>query len=174
MRNFSLFLLFAVLAFSACRARKDGAGSSGSSANAGAAAGTSSSSSAESKSSSASGTGKSKHVLDGTWVFESMPGKKFDVKDLFPNQLPEVTFSISAGQLNGFAGCNRFAGKVNINGDKMTISDLALLTRTACPTMGDDAFMGVLQGVTRFVVNGGQLSLYNYNFEMLKLKKGGR
>ena len=103
-----------------------------------------------------------------------MPGKKFDVKDLFPNQLPEVTFSISAGQLNGFAGCNRFAGKVNINGDKMTISDLALLTRTACPTMGDDAFTGVLQGVTRFVVNGGQLSLYNHNFEMLKMKKGGR
>lgn len=174
MRTFSI-LLFAVLSLSACRVKKDGAlTATGSSAKTSTTSASSSSSSVDTKSSVNSGSGKSKHVLDGTWIFEAMPGKQFDRKDLFPNQLPEVTFSISAGQLNGFAGCNRFSGKVNLNGDKMSLSDLALLTRAGCPTRADDAFMGVLQGVTRYVVSGGQLSLYNYNFEMVKLKKGGR
>jgi len=102
-----------------------------------------------------------------------MPGKQFELKELFPGDLPDITFRIGVGQVAGFAGCNRYSAKVLVDGQpsQMKISDLTILTKTACPSSADNAFIGILEGVNRYEVKGGKLSLYNFKFEMLKLRK---
>lgn len=163
--------LAALCLFTQCKTRKAAAEST---PNTGSSSGSSSSSSSTSSGSSSSGTAsKSKHILDGTWQFETMPGKQFDVKELFPGNLPDITFSIGAGQIGGFAGCNRYAAKISVDQElsQMKISQMALLTKMACPSSADNAFTGILEGVNRYEVKGGKLSLYNFKFEMLTLRK---
>jgi heat shock protein HslJ len=72
-----------------------------------------------------------------------------------------VTVRFEAGQVQGFGGCNQFAGGYTIEGDRLTLPPLAG-TMMACapPLMAiETAFMGAFTGVLRYRVAEGRLTL---------------
>jgi heat shock protein HslJ len=114
---------------------------------------------------------KSKHVLDGTWEFIAIPGKSYDIKDVFPTELPYMTIDVSAGKAIGFAGCNRFSTKMTAGKDSIHFNAPMMMTKMACPTMSDNTFTGVLENTNRFEVKDGNLILRRDKFTMMTLKR---
>ena len=76
-------------------------------------------SNAETKSSKESN--KTKHILDGNWVFVTMPGKDVKLTELFPNKMPEAMIDVSQGKISGYAGCNRFSARMTVDKDNIKI-----------------------------------------------------
>ena len=66
-----------------------------------------------------------------------------------------------AGRVSGFSGCNRLVGSYTVEGDIVTLSQLAG-TMMACPEPAmalESAFRAALGGPLRFSIDGGRLSL---------------
>jgi len=114
---------------------------------------------------------KRKHILDGTWEFIAIPGKSYDIKDVFPTELPYMTIDVSAGKAIGFAGCNRFSTKMTAGKDSIHFNAPMIMTKIACPAMSDNTFTGVLENTNRFEVKDGNLILRRDKFTMMTLKR---
>ncbi|MBS1111568.1 MAG: heat shock protein [Anaeromyxobacteraceae bacterium] len=72
-----------------------------------------------------------------------------------------ITVRFEAGQVQGFGGCNQFAGGYTTEGDRLTLPPLAG-TMMACapPLMAiETAFMGAFAGALRYTVAEGRLTL---------------
>lgn len=92
------------------------------------------------------------------WRLESLPGK--DGKDLAAVR-PPLTMRFEAGRVSGFSGCNRLVGSYTVEGDVVTLSQLAG-TMMACPEPAmalEGAFRAALAGPLRYSVAGDKLSL---------------
>ena len=152
IQRIGIVLIFATLTFS-CKSLKK-----------------STSSSDYSKNESSKET-KSKHILDGTWEFIAIPGKSYDIKDVFPTELPYMTIDVSAGKVNGFSGCNRFSTKMTTTKDSIHFNAPMMMTKIACPTMSDNTFTGVLENTNKFEVKDGNLILRRDKFSMMTLKR---
>lgn len=113
---------------------------------------------------------KTSHPIDGTWVFNVIPGKEYNEKDLF-NEMPELTFEAKKGKFNGFGGCNKINGSIDIDGAKMKFKQPIASTRKACEKMGEKAFLDILPNINRYEVKGNTLHMYADKFEIMTLKR---
>ncbi len=114
---------------------------------------------------------KTKHILDGNWVFVTMPGKDVKLTELFPNKMPEAMIDVSQGKISGYAGCNRFSARMTVDKDNIKFIQPLLLTKTACATMSDNAFLGILENTNRFEVRDSFAHFYSNKFEMMTMKR---
>jgi len=92
------------------------------------------------------------------WRLQSLPGR--DGKDLAAARQP-LTIRFEAGRVSGFSGCNRLVGSYSVEGDVVTLSQLAG-TMMACPEPAmslEGAFRAALGGPLRYLVAGERLSL---------------
>jgi heat shock protein HslJ len=92
------------------------------------------------------------------WRLESLPGK--DAKALGAVRQP-LTVRFEAGRVSGFSGCNRLVGSYKVEGDVVTLSQLAG-TMMACPEPAmalESAFRAALGGPLRYSITGDRLSL---------------
>jgi heat shock protein HslJ len=72
-----------------------------------------------------------------------------------------VTARFEAGRVAGFSGCNNFTGSYTIDGDRVTLGQLAT-TMMACPEPEmafESAFRGAFSGTVRYTIRGDRLSL---------------
>lgn len=100
--------------------------------------------------------------LKGSWRLENMAESNLPTP-MLPPQDTELTANFSQGRITGSGGCNRFMGSYEIEGDRLTINQLAS-TFKACeePIMNQESkYLKALQGTQRFELDDkGQLTIY--------------
>ena len=90
------------------------------------------------------------------WQLKSMTENGKEVKN--PQQIPTLVFSDSSA-VYGSAGCNRFFGNYEMDGDKLKFSPLGA-TRMACPDLQlETEFFKALETVDTYSIKDGLLSL---------------
>ncbi len=98
-------------------------------------------------------------ALEGpTWRVEELPGQ--DAGALAALR-PALSVRFDAGRVEGFSGCNRFAGSYTRDGDRLDLGPLAG-TMMACPEPAmslENAFRSALAGSLRFAISDGRLRL---------------
>ena len=88
-------------------------------------------------------------LAGGEWVLSGTGGR----------HAPVLRFE--AGRVGGSGGCNRFGGRYELTGDKLTLSPLAT-TRMACPPeimTREQAFLALLAAVRGATIDGDRLDL---------------
>jgi heat shock protein HslJ len=102
------------------------------------------------------------------WRLQRLPGK--DGTHLAAARQP-LTIRFEAGRVSGFSGCNRLVGSYTVEGDIVTLSQLAG-TMMACPEPEmalEAAFRAALVGPLRYSVAGERLTLTPASGEPLVL-----
>lgn len=85
-------------------------------------------------------------LLAGEWKLESIADG--DVKKLFADQVPTLTFDIAENKFGGNAGCNRYNASYKIEGTTITVGPV-MSTRMACPNMeGESKFTQIITGAS--------------------------
>ena len=99
--------------------------------------------------------------LEGTqWKLarmEAIPAKAVAAEpDFFT-----LEFNAADTMVAGRTNCNRFFGKYELKGQKLSFGNLGM-TRMACPDMQyEDAFVKMLDEVDRFEIKGAELTLFD-------------
>ncbi len=88
--------------------------------------------------------------LQGEWTVVKVFGEPLPET---AGEKPFIAFDFTEKKINGYSGCNRFMGKLNINeGEKVSISiPPVAATRMACPNMEvENNILSALSGVKTF------------------------
>lgn len=95
-------------------------------------------------------------LADVKWNLETLDGKKLELKDSASEVF--IQFDEVEKRASGRAGCNRFFGNYEMNGDKLKFSPMGA-TRMACPDMEiESAFFKMLENVDSFSIKDKHLS----------------
>lgn len=85
-------------------------------------------------------------LLLGEWILESIADG--DVKALFADQTPTISFDLPENRFGGNAGCNRYNATYKIEGTTITVGPV-MSTRMACPFLeGESKFTQIITGVS--------------------------
>lgn len=85
-------------------------------------------------------------LLSGEWKLESIADG--DVKALFTDKEPTISFDLAESRLGGNAGCNRYNATYKIEGTTITVGPV-MSTRMACPNMeGESKFTQIITGAS--------------------------
>jgi copper homeostasis protein (lipoprotein) len=97
-------------------------------------------------------------LSDRTWHLHHLQGHT--ASD--PIRTITVTFDLENNRVEGFSGCNRFFGGVNLDGAQLSFGMLAG-TRAFCAETADleSTFLRTLERVTKHTVYGDTLALYD-------------
>lgn len=108
--------------------------------------------------------------LTGTkWVLELVEGQKVEMK--IANNEIVMQFSGDEKRVTGMAGCNRFFGGYEADGNKLKFSHMGA-TRMTCPDQEAEArFFKILEDTDAFQIKAQQLSLLQKG-KVLALFKG--
>ncbi len=91
-------------------------------------------------------------LLSGEWVLESIADG--DLKTLFADQIPTISFDIKENRLAGNAGCNRYNAVYKIDGTTITVGPI-VSTRMACQNMeGESKFTQIITGASTLEATG--------------------
>lgn len=83
-------------------------------------------------------------LLIGDWKLESIADG--NVKALFADNIPTITFDLAESRFGGNAGCNRYNATYNIAGTTISVGPV-MSTRMACPNMeGESKFTQIITG----------------------------
>lgn len=111
--------------------------------------------------------------IDGEWVVTEIDGQAVSLTE--DGQEAFIGFDTKEKRVNGFAGCNRMFGGIDINTKKKTVSFANMAsTKMMCPDMKtEDSLLSAMGQVSNYSVDGaGMLELKNGSGKTLvKLKK---
>lgn len=79
------------------------------------------------------------HLPDGEWTLDYLMNAPGDIEVLFP-KVPVLRIESREGLVSGFSGCNRFTGKLVVEGKRLTWGEHFGLTRMMCPDMEPEQF----------------------------------
>ena len=108
--------------------------------------------------------------LDGTsWVLKTYGGAS-----LIPET--EITLTLEEGQVHGSSGCNTYGGSYQVDGDKITMSDL-FMTEMACldpaGVMDQELeYLELLRDAQAFQADEGELVIEAASDEVLAFARG--
>ena len=105
--------------------------------------------------------------LTGRWLLTQIGSETVSASERPPylELLPE------GSRVVGFAGCNRFGGFYELDGDNLRFRRL-IATKVACAGPGADlepAFLAALESVARYTLHGDDLALFNAAGDRLAL-----
>ena len=99
--------------------------------------------------------------LQGSWnldFIDSATTNGKQIKDLFPQGMPNLTFNTSEHTVSGTDGCNRINGAYEVkNNNEINIGDKLASTMMACQNVGDRVFIQALSKTTKFTITDGKL-----------------
>lgn len=95
---------------------------------------------------------------DGHWRLVSIGGEPVEVPG-GEEMAPRLTIS-PGGDLSGFGGCNKFSGRYELDGDRLSIGPIAS-TKMACPRIGDleRQFFAAISDTAGYRIEGEALAL---------------
>ena len=102
------------------------------------------------------------HELESTrWVLVRLGDEVVTVTD--QQREPFIVLESTEHRISGHGGCNRIVGGYQLDGEKITFTQLAM-TRMACPDMKyEDAFGKALNAATNWKISGAYLELFGVN-----------
>lgn len=97
--------------------------------------------------------------LHDIWVMQEMTGVEFKKENLSKG-LPVFEFYLNDMRFSGHAGCNQLAGKIEIEGNRITFGEI-IATKMACPDMEvEHAVLSALEKSTfNYAVDNPKLTL---------------
>jgi heat shock protein HslJ len=87
--------------------------------------------------------------LNGTWEMNYITGKRIAFEGLYPNKKPMLIFQFPSNEVRGNTSCNGFGGRVTIDGNKISFSNL-VSTLMACEGNGEQSFVQALKNVVSY------------------------
>ena len=98
-------------------------------------------------------------IADTEWLLSTVNGRQVARRDRGPDI--QLTLDSKTGAVSGYAGCNRFKGSYQLQGNKLGLGDLAV-TAMACESGGDveSEFLKALAELSEVRVSGRTLLGY--------------
>ena len=107
--------------------------------------------------------------LHDIWALESIEGKKILIDETVKN-LPMIEIYVEEERVHGNTSCNTIDGKVEIDKNHITFSDL-LTTEMACPGDHEQRFLSALQMVNNYKIEKLRLYFFEDEKELLTFRK---
>lgn len=100
-------------------------------------------------------------ALSGEWQLNFITGKRIAFEGLYPHDKPVIAFDTDKpGQVGGNTSCNSFQSNIQINDDRIKISEPVAMTMRACEGEGESSFLNALKEVNHYKVAENNLHLY--------------
>lgn len=92
--------------------------------------------------------------LEGTWELNYITGRRIAFAGLYPNKKPTIIFDLKENRVSGNASCNRYSGKLNVDGNKISFKDPIAMTKMMCMDIqGEDVYMSTLQKIDSYSIS---------------------
>lgn len=109
--------------------------------------------------------------LNGEWQLEFI-STHTDLKVLFPTALPDMTLNTDDSTITGHDGCNRYSGKLRVNGREFQVDPGSLMgTKMFCEGVEAHAFSGALGQVGAYTLTGNKLELISNGKVLLRFHR---
>ena len=111
-------------------------------------------------------------LMDNSWFLISIAGKEIPLSE--DQKRPFLRLAVEENRMEGFAGCNRFAGNYFIRGEFFIFNKM--ITRRMACVHGielEDAFLQVLSGTRRYHIEKNILEMRDEDGKVLALLKHG-
>lgn len=111
--------------------------------------------------------------LEGTWELNYVTGPRIAFDGLYPNKKPIITFDLKENSVSGSNSCNRYSGKLNNNGSKISFKEPMAVTKMFCPGDGENIYMSTLQKINSYSISedGKTLNLIMGDIVMMRFEK---
>ena len=111
--------------------------------------------------------------LEGTWELNYITGPRIAFGGLYPNQKPTITFDLKESSVSGGNSCNRYSGKLNADGNKISFKEPMAVTKMFCPGEGEDIYMSTLQKIDSYSISedGKTLNFIMGDIAMMRFEK---
>lgn len=107
--------------------------------------------------------------LIGKWILKSMADK--NVSDLFKDKMPTIEFA-NDSTVNGYAGCNNYRSKYEINEESVITFGSLMSTKMACPSLdGENQFSIILSTPSQVTINDSILSFIKDGINVAEFSK---
>lgn len=119
-------------------------------------------------------TGNSqKAALQGAWELNYISGPRIAFAGLYPDNKPTITFNLKETTVSGRNSCNSYAGKLNVNGSKISFKEPMMVTKMFCPGEGENVYMNTLQKIDSYSVSedGKTLNFIMGDIVMMRFEK---
>ncbi|WP_035671229.1 META domain-containing protein [Flavobacterium sp. 83] len=92
--------------------------------------------------------------LDGTWELNYIAGPRISFGGLYPNKKPNIIFDLKENRVLGNASCNRYSGKLNVDGNNISFKDPIAMTKMMCMDIqGESVYMSSLQKIDSYSIS---------------------
>jgi heat shock protein HslJ len=116
-----------------------------------------------------SGNGTADSRIHDIWVVESVNGVTYsraEGQDLHPT----LEIYLSEERFIGNTGCNNMNGNVNVEGEKISFSDI-VTTKMFCADVDETSFLTALNKASNYKIEKMRLYLFDDDKEVLVFKK---
>ncbi len=107
--------------------------------------------------------------LHDIWALESVNGEMINFNENIIN-LPMIEIYVEDERVHGNTSCNSFDGKVYIDGDKISFSNI-IATEMACPGNLEGRFLTAIQSVNNYKIEKMRLFLFSEKVERMVFRK---
>jgi heat shock protein HslJ len=114
-----------------------------------------------------------KAALQGAWELNYISGPRIAFGGLYPDNKPTITFNLKETSVSGKNSCNSYAGKLNVNGSKISFKEPMMVTKMFCPGEGENVYMNTLQKIDSYSVSedGKTLNFIMGDIVMMRFEK---
>jgi heat shock protein HslJ len=107
--------------------------------------------------------------LNDIWALDSIKGEKIVLDENIKN-LPNIEIYVEDKRVYGNTGCNSFNGKVKIDDNKITFSEI-IATEMACPGNLEQSFLSSIQSIDNYKIEKLRLILLEGEVERMVFRK---
>jgi len=107
--------------------------------------------------------------LHDIWALESIKKEKIELNENIKN-LPMIEIYVEDERVYGNTSCNSFNGKVYIEGNKISFSDI-IATEMACPGNLEERFLTAIESIDNYKIEKMRLFLFKEEAETMVFRK---
>ena len=111
----------------------------------------------------------SQSKLTGTWELSFITGPRITFEGLYPNKIPQLTFT-GNGNGTGNTSCNAWGAAVVISNTAMKFSQ-GFSTKMFCEGTGEPTFLQMIEKVTNYSIENNTLLLKDGELVLMKFNK---
>ena len=112
--------------------------------------------------------------LEGTWELNYITGPRITFEGLYPNKKPTITFDLKENNVSGSGSCNRYSGKLNVVGNKISFKEGMAMTKMMCTDIqGENVYMSTLEKIDSYAISedGKTLNFIMDDIAMMRFEK---
>lgn len=112
---------------------------------------------------------KNDKMYSNAWELEYITGPRITFEGLFPDKKPQISFTKGSNVITGNSGCNGYATKFNMNGNKISFEQPELSTMMYCGD-GENVFRKTMMQINNYRMIDGKLEFLMGDVVMMRFK----